>query len=118
MASQISLMIRALSDKKGGVVIRNDRFLLVNTNVIEDGEITGVAALDFQGDEIPSEQDLTHDLIVVGSWGKHNGREQFAVKVWSYADDSPSQLAVRYKSTKKLSSKEMKRLLDDEDSDK
>ncbi len=103
-----------MSDKRGGVVVRTDGFLLVNMNLVEqDGSLGAIVTLDFQGDELPVEADMMHELIVLGSWNTHpkHGR-QFAVKAWAVNDETQvDEPKIRYKAAKKLSAAAMKRLL-------
>lgn len=106
MSEQIALTIRALSDFRNGEVKRNDTYLLLNANKIDDeGELAGIFNLEFEGTEIPTPEDVkNYDLMVSGTFSnKSREGTRFRVDMWSIDD------AIR-KPSKKLTPDEFKKL--------
>ncbi len=59
----LTFKVRSLSDSNNGVVVRSSAFLLINMNTLDSaGDIDGILTADFQGDELPTPD----DLVLVG----------------------------------------------------
>lgn len=76
--------VRLMIDSpRGGIVMRNDGFLVANFNQVKRGLISGCASLVFGGD-VPSHAELSYyDLQVSGTWRLHKTYgQQLNVDSW------------------------------------
>ncbi len=98
-------LIRSLVDARDGEIVRRPTFLLLNANVIEDGERKGIITLDFQGSELPSSEDLEFVIGVEGNFvenPKHG--QQFSVCGWAIIEGTELQTpVVRHAEVKRIS---------------
>ncbi len=82
--------VRQMQDSKRGFVFKAPKFVVINMNVIEDGQIVDIMTVVFKG-LIPSPNDFRCDMLIVGEWSDHPKHGlQFSVTGWNAGATSPT----------------------------